>query len=375
MRVLTDFPGGGAADIRIDGSRISFDAPAHNCPQPMWFCLRVVEAAGQPLELVVRNAGRCLGGDTMAATRPVVGVDGEWSRVPDEQVWYDHEAHQLHFRLTPASDQVTVAYCYPYQLADLQRRLAELAAHPHLERLLLGRSPAGRPLEAVRVTDPSANGRKQLIWCVARQHAGEVPGSFVFEGLLEAWLAATPEAAQLRRETVLCALPMVDVDAVETGSYGKDQSPVDFNRDWTACPHHPAIARLLETIAEDAAQHDYRLFLDLHAPHPSGVSFLVPARGLLADPGGWDEHWRLGALLEAASAPPVRLADYPPHSLDWELRLADSVATEANRRSFGTIATTLEIAYHRDASGELVGPTSWRAVGAALTGAIARWLA
>src|SRR5262249_7012282 len=76
-----------------------------------------------------------------------------------------------------------------------------------------------------------------------------------------------PAAAALRAQTTFHAVPMVDVDGVFHGSYGKDAGPVDFNRDWGETPARPQIAALVEATAAWAAAHPYDLMIDLHAPH------------------------------------------------------------------------------------------------------------
>lgn len=370
----TEFPGGAAEAVAVAEPEIVFDAPAKGCPRPMWFCFKVHGRTGHDVRFTLRNAGACLGASSIGVTQPVYRADGDdWCRVARSSCRYDAEQGRFEFHFRLPAETVTVASCYPYQLADLEQWLARVD-QPGVRQWVLDASPGGRPIYALQLTDAHVPGRKKLVWVTARQHAGEVQGSYVLEGMVDALLSGG--TGRLLRETVFCFAPMVDVDAVEAGSYGKDQPPVDFNRDWTSAPHHPAVRAIQNAIDAGADQNDYVLFLDLHGPTPGDPSYLVPAHGAVYDELAWREHWRLGALFEAETPKrcPLRCADYRPGSLNWSYENAECVATESNRLRWGVTAATLEIAYHRTATGHLVRPDDWRAFGRALVRGVGRWL-
>ncbi len=152
MRVDTDFPGGGADEIRISGDSVEFAAPRKGCPRPMWFSLRVAGAAGRMVRFRLVNGGQCLGGDHVAVTQPVWrDARGRWRRVPRTSCRY--EGGVLEFALRPDGDTV-VASCYPYQLADLEAWLSRLT-QPAVTTAVAGRSSGGRPVHLVEVADPA----------------------------------------------------------------------------------------------------------------------------------------------------------------------------------------------------------------------------
>lgn len=366
MRVDTDFPGGGADEIRISGDTVEFAAPRKGCPRPMWFCLRVAGAAGRMVRFRLVNGGQCLGGDHVAVTQPVWrDALGRWRRVPRTSCRY--AGGVLEFALRPNGETV-VASCYPYQLADLESWLAGL--RQPATWVTKGRSAGGRPVHLVEVADPRREAGT-LVCVTARQHAGETPGSFVVEGMVAELLrpAARPRPRYL-------FAPMVDVDATEEGSYGKDQPPVDFNRDWSSAPHHPPVRVIAEAIEQAAAAARYVLFLDVHSPTPGDGTYFVPAHGSAGDRAYRDECWRLASLTagEAPADCPVA-PRFPPGALNWSYENAEMVATESHRLRYGVPAMTLEVAYHRTGGGHLLHPDQWRRMGRAVVRAVDRWLA
>jgi predicted deacylase len=95
---------------------------------------------------------------------------------------------------------------------------------------------------------------------MARQHAGETPGSWVLDGIMRSlsedglggidwWI-----------------VPFVDLDGVENGDYGKDAHPWDFNRAWEQMPMRPEVLSIQADLRRFKARYPKRLVIDLHAP-------------------------------------------------------------------------------------------------------------
>jgi hypothetical protein len=85
---------------------------------------------------------------------------------------------------------------------------------------------------------------------------------------------------QLLKLADLVVVPIVDVDNVVVGGAGKDQEPVDFNRDWcplgqvarnetgALCQHWNAIKDSIAAIrnAMSSGRYDNLIFVDSHSP-------------------------------------------------------------------------------------------------------------
>jgi len=73
---------------------------------------------------------------------------------------------------------------------------------------------------------------KPAVMVIARQHPGEVVGSWTAQGLLRFLLGPTPAAQSLRRSYVFHVVPMVNVDGVVHGNSRCNLSGYDPNRCW-----------------------------------------------------------------------------------------------------------------------------------------------
>eukprot|EP00930_Biecheleria_cincta_P040724 TRINITY_DN27896_c0_g1_i1.p1 TRINITY_DN27896_c0_g1~~TRINITY_DN27896_c0_g1_i1.p1 ORF type:complete len:791 (-),score=97.67 TRINITY_DN27896_c0_g1_i1:872-3244(-) len=78
----------------------------------------------------------------------------------------------------------------------------------------------------------AARGSKMAVVITARQHPGEVVGSWAVQGLLKFLLGPTPAARRLREDYVFHVVPMVNVDGVVHGNSRCTLAGVDPNRVW-----------------------------------------------------------------------------------------------------------------------------------------------
>jgi hypothetical protein len=201
---------------------------------------------------------------------------------------------------------------------------------------------------------------------LARQHAGETPASFTAEGILEA-LAREPLPSLA--DTAYHVFPLLDVDGVFHGRYGKDQSPVDFNRDWRDAPSRPEVAALVELIRREHAAGAPGLVLDLHAPHHGDAACY--AFGLSAAEG--EEACRRQDFLIR------QLAAESPRAVAFrETDLRAGYCPERSARdylwnTFRIQTLTLEVSYHLAQSGEYLTPHHYHAFGSAVARAMDRY--
>ncbi|MBQ0768556.1 MAG: hypothetical protein KBT58_04645 [Bizionia sp.] len=94
-------------------------------------------------------------------------------------------------------------------------------------------SEGGRAVKLVKIKDECVDdSEKELIWMLGRMHAFENPGNYSLMGMLDFFTSNHPSAIRLREEAIIYIVPIMDVDQAYNGGSGKDQTPVDFNRDW-----------------------------------------------------------------------------------------------------------------------------------------------
>jgi hypothetical protein len=210
-----------------------------------------------------------------------------------------------------------------------------------------------------------------MIWAHSREHAGEVSGAFVLDGFLRA-MTASP----LRERFEVHALPMVDVDAVAEGRYGKDAPPADHHMSWCPDGPHLEVRQAMEWMEQAAGSAGgLRLFLNFHSPSPENDSYLPPLNPTLMTAGQQLEAERLANTLVSHSLPEFPLsADETSYQrvASW---FGDDVEQRPEAyalRRFGALGVLVETAYHAGPRGRPAGPETWRALGAALVRGLER---
>ena len=206
---------------------------------------------------------------------------------------------------------------------------------------------------------------KKLIIASARQHSGESPGSYVLEGFIKGYFGTSEEARRLRKETVLLVLPLVNLDGVEMGRYGKNAPPEDFNRAWSSASCRGEIKDFLGFLENLLKTYKPGFFVDFHSPQPGGYSYIVPPQASMVGKEKWRRINLFIDLFEKLTGQrgACRRRDLDSGYINWggdNYRLmAKSMLTE----SYGYEVLTLETAYHEDCFGNSLEPRDWRFMG------------
>ncbi|CAE6959266.1 Agbl1 [Symbiodinium natans] len=211
----------------------------------------------------------------------------------------DFHTLQWSYRIERKEDELFFAAYPPYTYSMMQSFLScleqEPAARAHFVRAELCHSIGQLPVPLLAISqglrteeaegdDESKAKAKYAIVITARQHPGEVVGSWAVQGLLRFLLGPTPAARCLREVYLFHVVPMVNVDGVVHGNSRCTLAGVDPNRVWHD-PNpilHPVIfalknhLRSLSQGLQPAATHHVgggsssssvrglEMFLDLH---------------------------------------------------------------------------------------------------------------
>ena len=371
-RARADFESGSIGEaVFLSPSRLQFTASAGSSRRPRWFYFALENCGVPAVRCELTNADECLGPrQDWRHARPVFSADGRhWERVArTEYVEDSPDAGHFAFTVPIVGFTTYVAYCYPYTTTDLAALLGGLPERQGLRVEELCRTESGRGIPYLKLgnhRDPAHN-----VWLLARQHAGETPASFTVEGLIQWFCRLEPPVLESLGDTAYHIVPMVDVDGVAMGRYGKDQAPVDFNRDWRDRPVLPEIAALLNAIRKAHEQRPTDLVVDIHAPHHGDQECYLFGYGSQEDPellARQDQFHR--ALVEVC--PPaigmrpidLRVRPTPEHS-----------ARDYLRRALSVPVMTLEVSYHRAQAGGYLTPRDYRDFGAAVALALHRTL-
>jgi hypothetical protein len=194
-----------------------------------WFYLGLDDVATEaPTTITIRGAGQ------WHFYVPYYSYDGvTWQPFDSRDV---KQPTKLTLRVTKrfTRSKVWLARFEPYTYSRLSAWLSRTARHPHVTTGAIGKSPEGRVIPFLSITDPSATGPKSRVVIHARTHPGEVGSSFLLEGLVEAMLRETPKARALRRRIVLDVVPMLNVDGVVAGNYRVNIQGINLEGKWYA---------------------------------------------------------------------------------------------------------------------------------------------
>ena len=317
-----DLPHGNVCDVSIaeeDGrTEVAFAADPHGGPECLWFCFRIRSDArsARRIRLVLRHAHTMLGGNDPQNMRPVVRpAKGDWERLgvgtvedlPDgrSRIAWDIDAPEPF---------VDVAYCYPYGRPEVDALLRETDGYWRADTI--GVSQEGRPIIRLSNGYGGEGDDRSGLYLLARQHAGETPGSWVLDGFLRG-IASFGDDAPL-----IWAAPLANVDGVERGDYGKDNFPYDLNRAWGIPPMRHEALVLQGDIQRWKTRCHPLLAIDFHAP---GACETDGIYGFVPDPKKHPQHHQaLGRWIAAienaltpkyAAEPFGQVADYPSR---WE---------------------------------------------------------
>ena len=369
----TDFPGGNGLLLDVDESSrrpvVRFAAEPRNCPQAMWFHFRLAGLGGRGATVVLANPEQTLGGADWSKNSPVARAGrGDWRRLgPPRRVETPGGRVEWAWDIDAAGGTVEAALCYPYQPADLDATVEELAGAFQTE--FIGLTLAGRPMTRVfnRLPTPETAG----VFLTARHHAGEVPGSWVLDGLMR---HVTADKA-LRERIAWWAVPFVDLDDVAEGSYGKDPFPHDCNRSYgPGGPRRPEGAAVARDAQRMGAACGRMFFADLHAPGHAERATYVPVRGWEPaspiNPIGHEFAERFAAATpEDLRSPKAFIVPRPGSNAIYAGWPASRWATEG----LGADAICLEVSYQgtpdRDYS-----QADYHRLGAALAETLAEWV-
>lgn len=359
----------GAWEFRIEPDTASDDR--------QWFDFKVRDAAGQTLTFRLLDTNATNVTSHWRTAWPVASPDGgaTWGPVAGPT---SATRTTFTFTHTVASNDERIAFHYPYSWSDVRARLDAWDDHPGVQRTTIGTSVQGRPIEMLRITDaamPAAE--KHLFWFTARQHAGEVTGSFMVEALIDEILADTPVGHALRRHAVIYLVPMVNPDGVVAGNYRDNAAGVNLNRVWDttadadSSPEVLAVANAIDASLRGRLRYDF--YGDFHGTSGPQAHFAFHSDAnqhipYYPSPDTYSADSRRFLALVNQGAPHFD----PTAGIGPNDNLA--VASHSQRIYHGALSFTFEGVYNKHNFGpradEYLTPADHRQVGAAIARAL-----
>lgn len=256
-----------------------------NEAKPIWFYFRVNGLESSRVTFRIGNAHQFLCDTDVSSftgDAPVYrAIDGQWKRTPKCTVTFEEDGYPIvEFVIDDCPSNVEVAFCYPYGPAQLEATMGEL---PCFEKKCIGYSTKGNPIYRY-TSDGGRKSNKPGLYLTSRQHAQEVGGAWVLDGILRYF--GSEEGKRYRDKLAIWVTPMVDVDAVIHGAYGKDQAIGDMNRAWTSRfqkrTEVDCVAQDMDRWRERCGSE--KAVMDVHSPAHEVLDMLVNVyRGRIPD--------------------------------------------------------------------------------------------
>ncbi|QDT50972.1 Zinc carboxypeptidase [Symmachiella dynata] len=382
LRGTSDFPGGSAQVVQIDQAARRVAIRPAGDPQfgwPCWWYFRLDGIQlGETITLEVvadqlkRTNGQALSSNWSLPSRAAMSIDQkQWTqtqpgvRDKDRAVW------------TAKIDATTAWFAWgpPFVPSDAEALAKRLdKSSPHATAFTLCRTRAGRVVPALTVTEGGDDdGTRMAVWVQARQHAWESGASWVGRGFVE-WLTGDdPRAMQLRKQTVVYFVPIMDIDNTATGNGGKNQRPYDHNRGWFADTQWNAVKAAMQKLQALDQQQRLVAFIDLHNPGANSPRpyFYVAAPSLVSEQQrGHQERFIAASRLEFVEPWPLEKdlpTTGPQYDPLWKRISANWI--RQNMRDH-VVGMTLETAWNTPHS----HPTGYQMIGQRLGLALERYL-
>lgn len=229
-------------------------------PSSRWFHFRMEGVRNDMILLRIPNT---------EVVRPFYSYDGEeYMRFDRKENVYPHSINTVFER-----DTAYVAYFAPYTHARHESDLRRWSGSRYASCDSIGVSGEGRTISLLTVTDPQTPYKeKRKVWIHSRVHTSEAPASWHVKGLVDALLADTPLAAQIRRNAVFYIVPETNPDGVYGGCSRSVPSGINMEINWDRPDSltTPEVLVLKRTVERLAADRPMDLGLNMHsqtAPH------------------------------------------------------------------------------------------------------------
>ena len=199
------------------------------------------------------------------------------------------------FRVDIEHDQVWIAKSVPYQLQRMHQQIKRWLKSPYVSGTQSGNdqaqlldpslpneqtwmSPGGKatsgrnldpqPLFGLNIKDPNAPPHLPCAIILGGNHPGEHLANYCIDGLIDWWIADTPEAQYLRRMCTLLVYPMINPDG-RLGGYvrgGPTFPHGDHNRLWGPEDQgqQANIDRIKQAVHDDVSDCSAEFLLDFH---------------------------------------------------------------------------------------------------------------
>ena len=195
-----------------------------------WFYFRLTGARNQNCLLHIKNI--------KGTAYPDGFVDYRVLYSYDRKRWFRHDTYinndSLVIDITPNKDSIYFAYFVPYSMERHNDLIARALGSEYCSYELLGKTLDNRDLDLLTFSKPSDK-NKLHYWIIARQHPGEVVGSWMAQGFLRFLLGPTEagKCTSSRSSPHDCWSPTMLAKNGSLGNTGRRSASPAARTSWT----------------------------------------------------------------------------------------------------------------------------------------------
>lgn len=292
IRVTADFPGGNVCQPQVQRSgdvpEILFAAHPKGGTSALWFRWQItdtssVRQADGKVRVTLRGLEEWMEPSMAADLLPVYRPAGQgWHRCSSGTVATEPDGRfRVSWSIPYPDPETEVALCFPYGKPELDSLRSK--SRGYWTEDLIGTTEEGNELTRWSSHYGGLDHRKNGLYLIAREHAGESPASWVLDGVLQ-------HIARIKRDPFLVwAIPIADPDALERGVHGASLYPLDVDRAWGEPPGRREARLIQDDIQRWKNRCKPVLLVDFHAAGPherEGVYCRLP------DPNSFPEQYQ-----------------------------------------------------------------------------------
>lgn len=300
------FAGGSVAAVRVCESEscteVQFAADPCGGSKALWFDFRVIESSPdvphpENITITLRFIRTMPGCDSPSGLLPVHRGEGQgWNRTRAGKLLTDDDGQPcVSWTIPYPAPASEFALCYPYGRHELKSLVRK--SKDYWKTTDIGLSEKGHLMQRVSNSVARAEARPG-IFLIARQYAGETPGSWVLDGILQHF-SRTHESRVL-----VWSVPFADGEGIERGRYGRGSFADDLGHCWGTPPLRHETRVIQADLAEWRTRCQPAVVLDLQATGGSdsqGIHCRLPV-GKEACPAVRDSERWANVLCEALGA-------------------------------------------------------------------------
>jgi len=234
------------------------------------FNFKIIAETGTELNLIISGFRNIYNG----RVQPKYGRTGQpvacffsedyknWKPVASSNVKENNYDKQVKYKMK--SDTVYVASLPVYSLVNLNAFKRRIALHPLIKIFEIGETVEKRPLEIIRLGNPTA---EKIVLIRGRAHAWEPGGNWAIEGLIDSYIQKA-ETSDIANKFCYYILPMANKDMVARGLTRFNSKGMDLNRGWgfladsTLAPENYYFEKFVLTLIDRSSRPDF--FIDFH---------------------------------------------------------------------------------------------------------------